>query len=142
MVESKQPLRIHIGKDLEIILFNGNVVGMLQAFEFHYAEGEILSTKFSCVGCFPILQQVAPDTVLSNSAFPFRIYVGQTIEEGHVIPTLDAWFCGHHISGIQKLDIVLDAHEKRQIALHFAKDPQPPRELIDALVELNVEVIL
>jgi len=142
-VESPQPLRIHIGKEFEIVLFDGKIIGMLQAFEFFYSVDEIiLRTKYDCHGCFPMLQPCAPDRALSNSEFPLRIYAGQAIEEGHITPNLDMWFSGHHVSGIQKIHIKLHSEEKRQIIIQFSDMLTPPRELIDALVELGVEMIL
>lgn len=142
-VESPQPLRIHIGKDFEIVLFDGKIIGMLQAFEFHYAVDALtLRTMYDCHGCFPMLQPCAPDKALSNSDFPLRIYAGQSIEEGHITPNLDVWFSGHHVSDIKKINIKLHAENKRLITIQFSDTLTPPRELIDALVDLGVEVIL
>lgn len=132
-----QPLRIHVGPENELILFNNQPIGALTCFELDYAPNEIVRSKYECVGCFPYLLAEAPERSLSNRDFPLRIYVGPHSDEKFTEQALNVWFYGKPLL-VQVAYLRLHSQEKRIIRLTL--NSELPSEVLNALLDLGVEV--
>lgn len=134
-----QPLRIHVGPELELILFNNKLIGGLIAFELACAPENVVHTKYDCAGCFPFLLPEAPERSLSNQDFPLRIYVGPHSDEDFTQQLLNVWFYGRPLP-VQSLYLRLHGQEKRIIRLTLTTEL--PQDVFNALLDLGVEVIV
>jgi len=134
-----QPLRIHVGPENELILFNNQPIGALTCFELDYNPDEIVRSTYECVGCFPYLLAEAPERSLSNKDFPLRIYVGPHSDAKFTEQVLNVWFYGRPLA-VQRAFLRLHCDEKRIIRLTLTTEL--PQEVLDALLDLGVEVIV
>lgn len=134
-----QPLRIHVGTEQELLLFNNQPLGGLIAFELDFKPGNVVYSKYECAGCFPYLLTEAPERSLSNKDFPLRIYVGPHSDEKFTEQTLNVWFYGRPLP-VHAARLRLHAQEKRIIRLTLTTEL--PQEVLNALLDLGVEVIV
>ncbi len=134
-----QPLRIHVGPDVELLLFNNQPIGALQCFELDFKPGNAVRSTYECVGCFPYLLTEAPERSLSNKEFPLRIYVGPRSDENFLQQELSVWFHSRPLP-VQQAFLRLHGQEKRIIRLTLTSEL--PQEVLNALLDLGVEVIV
>lgn len=134
-----QPLRIHVGPEEELLLFNNQPLGGLISFELDFKQESVVHSKYECAGCFPYLLTAAPERSLSNTAFPLRIYVGPRSDESFTQQELNVWFLGRPLP-VYQLFVQLHAEQKRIIRMYLTQ--QLPQEVLDALLNLGVEVVI
>jgi len=134
-----QPLRIHVGPEQELLLFNNQPLGGLVSFELDFKPDAVVYSKYECAGCFPFLLTEAPERSLSNQDFPLRIYVGPHSDETFTEQVLNVWFYGRPLP-VQAAQLRLHAKEKRIIRLSMTAEL--PKEVLEALLDLGVEVIV
>ena len=134
-----QPLRIHVGPELELLLFNNQPLGGLISFELDFKPRNVIYSKYECAGCFPYLLTEAPERSLSNKDFPLRIYVGPHSDEKFTEQILNVWFYGKPLP-VHAAQLRLHAQEKRIIRLTLTAEL--PQEVLNALLDLGVEVIV
>lgn len=134
-----QPLRIHVGPELELLLFNNQPIGGLTHFELDFQSAQAIHTQYACAGCFPFLLAEAPERSLSNAEFPLRIYVGPPSDETFTDQHLNVWFYGRPLP-VRQILVQLHADAKRIIRMYL--DTALPSEVLSALLDLGVEVIV
>src|SRR5512136_1466176 len=123
-----QPLRIHIGQVQELLLFNNQPLGGITCFELDFKPGEVVRSKYECIGCFPILLTHAPEKSLSNTEFPLRIYVGPESDERVYDQKLNVWFHGRPLP-VPQLYVRLHSQDKRIIRMHLTAEL--PEEILN-----------
>jgi hypothetical protein len=131
-MDTALPLGISVGKTNILVLWNGAEVNNLQMFDLciNNNKGPITPT-YKTLGPLPTTG-AAPSDALSNSVYPLRMHLG----------SFDAMltFQSRPFGGIKLIQLHLETEKKPIIRFEFAT--APPEELVIALVDLGVEVVI
>jgi hypothetical protein len=142
-MDTPSPLRIHFGKEKPVlILFNNRQLGRLTEFKLHAdANTNIVQTTFDVFGCYPDWED-PPEDGMSNQSYPLRMAFGHTTDKGCIT------YLGRPIGCVKEVLLHFEASGDRP---QFCKKPtirltiydrEGHKELIDALVDLGLEIVV